>query len=274
MEKPGNKTTKPSSWLQGARPETMPEWIKTNPKAFRLLYEFASRSSWKERDIEFEGVLIHLNLREFITGRPSTSKKVGITEQEYRTLYKRFEKLAYIQTIKVTSQFTIGLYLADGIFFNNPPSNQPMGQPSHQPTGNQPVTTIKKVKKVKEGLNNTEPSAGIEKSFEEIPQRGGGFNAVGLLLRDINIPNQPLTTSKWQSDALRLASRLGNMKPSESWFKIFRDAHAKGLGGLLESAASFCADAQGIKDIEDFFFWKFHQLAKAKETKLKEGGNG
>src|SRR5579859_674129 len=115
MKETDNKA-RPKSWIQGARSNDMPEWIKTNPRAFRLLYELAERSRREEADIEYDNKLVHLCIREFITGRKSTSQKIGISEQEYRTLYKRFEKLHYIKTINATKQFTIGKYLADDIF--------------------------------------------------------------------------------------------------------------------------------------------------------------
>lgn len=140
---------RPTSWLQGARTETMPEWIRKNTKAFRLLYEFAERSSRKKREIEYNGVLIQLNEREFISGRISTSTRSGITQQEYRTLYARFEKLGYIKTIKRTNKFTVALYLSDGIFYNNPNSNQPERQPAKSPSINQQLTTNNNLEKIK-----------------------------------------------------------------------------------------------------------------------------
>lgn len=141
-------TNKPNSWLQGARTEAMPEWITKNPKAFRLLYEFAERSSREERDIEYQGILIHLSTREFITGRSSTSAKIGISEQEYKTLFKRFEKLGYIKTTKVTNRFTIVKYLSDGIFYNNPKTDKPANTPSRHPTVKPQITTNNKVKEI------------------------------------------------------------------------------------------------------------------------------
>ncbi len=143
---------KPTSWIQGARSCEMPEWIRTNPKAFRFLYELAERSRREEANVEYTGKLIHLNVREFVTGRKSTSQKIGISEQEYRTLYKRFEKLEYIKTIKATKHFTIGKYLADSIFFNNYPASKPSVTPSLQPTNNQQLTTNNNEKNEK---NNT-----------------------------------------------------------------------------------------------------------------------
>jgi len=133
--------TKPGSWLQGARTHEMPEWIVSNPAAFRLLYEFAERSRRGEADIEYEGQLIHLDIRQFITGRKSTSEKIGITEQVYRNLYKRFLRLDYIRTIQVTNKYTIGEYLANGIFFNNYPTDEPTEKPSIRPAKNQEATT-------------------------------------------------------------------------------------------------------------------------------------
>ena len=111
---------KPTNWIQGARVEIIPEWIATNPKAFRLLYEFASRSRRNGGSVDYKGKLIRLKVREFITGRISTSKKVGISEREY-----------------------IGKYLADGIFFINPTTKRPILRPAVSPTTDQPATTNK-----------------------------------------------------------------------------------------------------------------------------------
>jgi len=146
--------SRPRSWLQGARTSQMPKWIARNPKAFRLLYEFAERSRWKQEDIEYENILVHLNVREFITGRESTSEKVGISEQEYRTLYRKFEKSHYIVTVTKTNKFTIGKYLADEIFFNNPPTEQPTKKPTNQPAVHQQSTTNNKENKAKKEYKN------------------------------------------------------------------------------------------------------------------------
>ena len=134
---------KPTNWIQGARVEIIPEWIATNPKAFRLLYEFASRSRRNGGSVDYKGKLIRLKVREFITGRISTSKKVGISEREYRTLYKRFEKESLIKTIKSSNEATIGKYLADGIFFINPTTERPPLRPAISPITDQPATTNK-----------------------------------------------------------------------------------------------------------------------------------
>lgn len=152
MKETDNKA-RPKSWIQGARSNDMPEWIKTNPRAFRLLYELAERSRREEADIEYDNKLVHLCIREFITGRKSTSQKIGISEQEYRTLYKRFEKLHYIKTINATKQFTIGKYLADDIFYNNYPTNQPSIKPSLQPIDNQQPTTNNNEKNEKKEIS-------------------------------------------------------------------------------------------------------------------------
>ncbi len=162
-----DSSARPLSWLQGTRTNQMPEWISTNPKAFRLLYEFAERSRREEADIEYEGTLIHLNIREFICGRISTSKKVGITEQEYRTLYGRFVKLGYIQTIKSTNKFTIGKYLADGIFFNNQPSDQPPSYPAYEPPVNHQLTTNNNDKKEKNEVIHASPEGERERSVKK-----------------------------------------------------------------------------------------------------------
>lgn len=145
---------RPKSWLQGARPDEMPEWIAKNPKAFRLLYEFASRSRRQEGEIEYRGELIHLKTREFITGRESTPQKVGLTEWEYRRLLKKFEKLGYITSIKKPHRFTIGTYLADGIFYNNPTTEQPTETTIEHTTDLPQPSTIKKEKKVKKKYEN------------------------------------------------------------------------------------------------------------------------
>lgn len=163
-------SNRPESWLQGARTSQMPEWIASNPKAFRLLYEFAERSRRISDDIEYEDILIHLNIREFITGRESTSKKIGISEQEYRTLYKKFERLQYIETVKITNKFTIGRYLADSIFFNNSSVKQPDKKPAEKPSDNPHPTTINKVNNENKDILLSSPNGDVKRkdiSFKE-----------------------------------------------------------------------------------------------------------
>ncbi len=143
---------RPDSWIQGARTKNMPDWIRTNPKAFRLLYEFAERSRRDDADIEYNGKLISLKVREFVTGRKNTSERVGISEQEYRSLYKKLERLNLITTVGSTTQYTIGKYLADGIFFNNYSTEEPTLKPPKQPTDNQPPTTNNKYNNENNGL--------------------------------------------------------------------------------------------------------------------------
>lgn len=148
-----SKTT-PISWIQGARVENIPEWIAGNPKAFRLLYEFASRSRREKGYLEYRGEIIHLNAREFIAGRFTTSESVGISPSEYRNLYKKFEKSGLIKTIRSTNRSTIGLYCADAIFYTNPNIATPSEELSSQPSDSQQFTNRSTTNKEYKNVNN------------------------------------------------------------------------------------------------------------------------
>ncbi|OGG02402.1 hypothetical protein A2Z33_05060 [Candidatus Gottesmanbacteria bacterium RBG_16_52_11] len=119
----------------------IPDWLRQSPKTFHLLAEFARRARRVEGDVAWNGENIHLLPRQFITGRIKLSLELGLTQGEYRSAYEKLVRFRLIRTIRATKRYTVGEYLADGIFGLNLAANQPSEQPSELPTSNQPTTT-------------------------------------------------------------------------------------------------------------------------------------
>ena len=59
----------------------IPQWLEQSPIVFALLAHFARRARREEGEIAWNGELIHLKPREFITGRLSASKELGISDE-------------------------------------------------------------------------------------------------------------------------------------------------------------------------------------------------
>ncbi len=115
----------------------LPQWLQQSPYAFHLLSEFARRARRTIGNVGWKGEDINLKTRQFITGRKTVSKDLGLTEGQYREAYKKLEKHGLIKTIQTTSKYTIGIYCADNVFNINP--NEEV--PSEQPTSYQQTTT-------------------------------------------------------------------------------------------------------------------------------------
>jgi len=121
--------------------------LRQSTVTFSLLAEFARRARRIAGDIGWNGENIHLEPREFITGRKTVSRDLGITEGQYRGAYQKLIKNGLIKTIRTTKRYTIGLYCADNIFNINPEEEQPIELPSEQPTGYQQTATNNNDKK-------------------------------------------------------------------------------------------------------------------------------
>lgn len=123
----------------------VPDGIKQLPIAFHLLAEFARRARRTEGEAVWNGEIIQLLPRQFITGRTKVSQTLGITEGKYRGAYKKLERLRYIKTIKVTKRYTVSEYLADSVFDINAEENLPSEQPSENtsdsPSNSHQITT-------------------------------------------------------------------------------------------------------------------------------------
>lgn len=139
---------------------SLPEWLKQSPITFHLLAEFARRARLTEGDVVWNGEIIHLEPRGFITGRIKTSASLGITEGEYRGAYSKLVRYGLIQTIRVTKRYTIGKYCDDNLFFINPQEVSPSEQPPYLPSNNPQPTTNNNdnnEKNVKSRLGKIEP---------------------------------------------------------------------------------------------------------------------
>jgi len=110
-----------------------PEWLKQSPHVFHLLAEFARRARRETGFCSWNGEVIKLMPRQFLTGRIKTSASLGLTEGEYRTAYDKLVQQRLITTIKTTRRYTIAEFHADAVFGLN--------ILSEQPTDNQQVTT-------------------------------------------------------------------------------------------------------------------------------------
>lgn len=119
----------------------IPQWLKQSPKTFHLLSEFARRARRIKGDVGWNGETIHLEVKQFITGRLKVSQELGLTEGEYRSAYAKLVRYGLIKTVITTKRYTIGEYCADSVFNLNIPEEQPTEQPSELPTGGQQTTT-------------------------------------------------------------------------------------------------------------------------------------
>lgn len=143
----------------------IPQWLEQSPIAFALLALFARRARREVGEIAWNGELIQLKPRQFITGRLSVSKELGISEGEYRGAYNKLLRYGLIRTSKATSRYTIGLYCADGIFSINPSDQSPSEEPTDLPTDNQSATTNNNDNNVNNDSNKFKSR--LDKSFEE-----------------------------------------------------------------------------------------------------------
>lgn len=137
----------------------LPEWLEQSPLAFHLLAEFARRARRIAGDVGWNGENIHLEPLEFITGRLSVSRELGLSEGEYRGAYKKLEKYGLIQTIRTTKRYTIAKYCANNVFSINPKEDLPSKSPSQIPSSDPIVTTNnndKNVNNVKSRLDTKE----------------------------------------------------------------------------------------------------------------------
>ncbi len=119
----------------------VPQWLQQSPYAFHLLSGFARRARRTSGNVGWQGENIHLETRQFITGRLTVSRDLGLTEGQYREAYKKLEKNGLIKTIRTTNRYTIGMYCTDNVFNINPDEELPSKEPSKQPTPHQQTTT-------------------------------------------------------------------------------------------------------------------------------------
>lgn len=269
MEEKTTKNTRPAFIMFRRNSLMFWQLVQKRPTAFALLSVIAQRARFStDPEVGVKGV----KPGEALIG---DHRNYGVSARQYRT-DKEYLNEYGLATFRKTNRGTVALLLTSDIFDINVTGERQAKRRAGRQANDKPSdskTTSKE--EGKEGFNNvkefynTEPPAVIKKPFKERGQEDGNFNAVGELLKHIKIPSKPLLTNEWQEHASRVAARLGNTKLTGSWFKLFKEAHAKGLEGILESAASFCVDAPNVRDREKFFFWRFYELVKE-----RKGGNG
>lgn len=105
--------------------------IFLDPKLLSLIIYVALRVKRSNNITEINA--ISLKIGEFIIGRLTTVKEVGLTDAEYRTRFRKLQELRIIEIVKTTNKFTIGRWLENTfidvnleypIFQNNQPTNQ------------------------------------------------------------------------------------------------------------------------------------------------------
>lgn len=123
----------------------IPEWLEKSPYTLHLLGYFARRARRDHSEnVNWNGEIIHLEIRQFITGRISGSEKLGIKENQYRTAYRKLIQQGLICTIRSTKRYTIAEYHGDAVFNINVNDNIPSDEPSVLPSKNQQITTNNK----------------------------------------------------------------------------------------------------------------------------------
>ena len=104
-----------------------------------------TKAAHKEKTIIVGGQSVHLLPGQFIFGRKSAAKALGMSEQEIRTCLKLSQNLDFLTT-KATNKFTI-ISIINWDIYQGSDSDE---QPSEQPTSNQQATTNKECKECKE----------------------------------------------------------------------------------------------------------------------------
>jgi hypothetical protein len=115
-----------------------------------LFMYMVMQASHKDMKIGTQSGIIELKRGQFISGRHKLSAAVGMSEQSARTCIERLHGLDIV-TSESTSHFTLYTIVNYGQYQDIPEAiNQQINQQvtSHQPTGNQQVTT-------KQELSNT-----------------------------------------------------------------------------------------------------------------------
>ena len=176
----------------------IPQWLEQSPIAFALLALFARRARREEGEVAWNGELILLKPREFITGRSSVSTVLGISEGEYRGAYRKLLRYRLIRTSRVTMRYTIGLYCADGVFSINPSDHLPPDEPTDLPSDNQQLTTNNNDNNVNNDSNNfiSRLDKSIEKSDKSTPSKGELNTVIAQLPTLVDTPVEVTTPYK------------------------------------------------------------------------------
>lgn len=136
-------------------------WIYQDAEYFKVWFEMLFRARYSTEPVTklVYGQLVTLNRGEFIFGRQSWSKRLGISEQRLRTLIDKLIQDNMIEVVKKNNKFTI--YRVINYEKYNPQTNQQetteneqkqeddnQQTTSKQPTSNLQVTTKEESNKV------------------------------------------------------------------------------------------------------------------------------
>lgn len=115
------------------------------------------------------------------------------------------------------------------------------------------------------GCTDPDPLGGThsEGTYQHpFPERRNTISSIGDILKGLKLkpdaPQKGGTKYPWQDEAIRIWQEIGlRGSPSGSFFKLFKLAYQKGEQGKLATCLSYCKDAEGIKNMERLFYWRF-----------------
>jgi hypothetical protein len=221
-----------------------PEWLFHDSKLFTLIAYCAKRARRSKESIvlQGDGTVVELNVGEFIIGRHAVTRDTDLSVQQYRTRWKRMQKLGLISEVKVTNQYTVGKLESSDIFdINSDPTNQPTT--SQWPIANLQVTTNKNdnnekneknaaATQVSENGDNLKDRASIDVAFNDYlearatqakPGNPQGFK-ISLLKQDRPvfqevfdlIQKMRITSADASSDDMQVADKASRLMQAYS----------------------------------------------------------
>lgn len=115
------------------------------------------------------------------------------------------------------------------------------------------------------GCTDPDPLGGThsEGTYQHpFPERRNTISSIGDILKGLKLkpdaPQKGRIQYPWQDEAIRTWHEIGlRGSPSGSFFKLFKLAYQKGEQGKLSACLSYCKDAEGVKDMEKLFYWRF-----------------
>lgn len=170
-------------------------WIYQDAEYFKVWFEVLLRTRFlgDPEELLIDGVIVQVGYGEFIFGRKSWSKKLGISEQRLRTLFKKLVSENMLE-MKVSSNRFSKYFVVNYEKYhkiNHRANHQEVAagkesqaQPTTTPTNSQPpanhqLTTLKELK----NLNNISPTSYIDPGPSQIEQhfmmkRNKGFGGL------------------------------------------------------------------------------------------------
>ena len=157
------------------------------------------RANHKDTKVPFNGDDIELKSGEFITGRNKATEELPISPQTYRTCIKYLKSTSRI-TIKSTNRFSIISIVKWEEYQTNLTSKSTNKLTNSQPATNQPLTTDKNDKNVKNDKNICIATQGVADDLNHL---------IGLF-KGVNPSYTRLYSNTTQRSALeRLVNKIG-----------------------------------------------------------------